>query len=269
MRKIWLLLLLLLSYNINAQKGDLYNCIWREGQYDISAIPAEKFLCNKKGKICYYISNDKDNIVLNLLISDVLVQNRILKEGLTIWISMDGKQARKMGVRYPLGSERSPGKRRNPMELAETNPDGSMVTPLSMANSIELIGFTGESERRLPSENADSFNGFVRYDKSGALLYRLVMPVTKIPIRNSRESDGPMPFIIGLEYGSSVSAASDQRGSAPPPPSSAGGRSGRGGGRGGGMAGGSGQVRNTSISIPESKPPVIFWIKNVKLATGR
>ncbi len=111
---------------------------------------------------------------------------------------MDGKQTKKMGIRYPIGSQRSSGRNRNGMELMQTNPDGSMVTPLSLANSIELIGFTGESERHLPSENADSFNGNVKYDSNGILHYRLVMPVSKIPIQKLQRFEWTNAFYYWL-----------------------------------------------------------------------
>lgn len=271
MRLFVLSLSVLLSLNLFAQKGDPYLCVWNDGKDSGSEISSEKFLCSKKGKVCYLISNNKDNVLLDLRVEDVMVQNRILKEGMTIWISMDGKLTKKMGVRFPIGSQRSSGRGRNGMELMQTNPDGSMVTPLSLANSIELIGFTSESERRLPSENADSFNGFVKYDNNGILQYRLLMPISKIPIRNSKDSNGPMPFIIGVEYGESAPASNDLRGSAPPPPGGggSGGRGGPGGGRGGGMPGGSGQARSLPNTAQVSKPPVIIWIRNIKLATGK
>jgi hypothetical protein len=269
MKKLGFLLSVFYCFNLNAQKGDIYLCSWNAGQSEETEISAEKFSCNKKGKICYFIANDNDNILLSMRIEDVLVQNRILKEGMTIWISMDGKQTRNMGIRYPVGSQRSSGQGRNGAVIPKTNPDGSIVTPLSMAKSIELIGFTSESERRLPSENADSFNGFVKYDKDGILNYRLVIPVSKIPIRNSKDSDGSMPFTLGVEYGESISPGGGPGISAPPPSSGGGGSRGGGRGGGGGMAGGGGQGGNSSFSVPAPKPPVIVWIKNIKLATGK
>ena len=64
---------------------------------------------------------------------------------------------------------------------------GSEDNPtVAMANTIELIGFISEQERHFPAANADNFNGMVKFDDSGKLFYRLVMPIAKLPVRNSK-----------------------------------------------------------------------------------
>ena len=102
----------------------------------------------------------------------------------------------------------------------------SEETLISLANTIELIGFTRENERRFPSENADNCSGYVKVDNQGVLHYKMVIPITKLPVRNSKDASGAMPFNLGVEYGAVPISGS-------------------------------------------SKPPVIVWIKNVSLATGR
>jgi hypothetical protein len=167
-----------------------------------------------------------------------------LKEGLTIWISMDGKAVKNMGIRFPIGSQNQGGHRKADRHENNSTPDGNTVNPLSLANTIELIGFTNEQQRHFPSDNHDSFRGSVIYDEAGTLFYRLVIPITKLPVRNSREGHGAMPFTLGIEYGSlPVMNKQENRG---PKPSSIF-RSGRSGG-------GASEVN---------------WINNVKLASSK
>jgi len=154
----------------------------------------------RKTGLFFCISNDNDNIFIDLKFDKPEDQKMILNQGLVMWINMDGKQVKTQGVRYPTGSQK-PGIRNgafNSKDIADGN--GSPDNLISMANSIEIIGFISEQERRFPSQNADNFRGSLRYDK-GILYYNMVMPLAKLPVRNSKEGNGAMPFTLGIEYG--------------------------------------------------------------------
>lgn len=239
--KIYALILsLIASISLNAQKGNLFYCNWNEGGNSEVNTPKTNYSYFKKGQIYYYLSNDKDNIYLDMRIEDPGVQTRILKEGLTVWIDMEGKSAKKMGVRFPIGSQNSSG-RNKPDQIEKLNPDGSIVTPLSMANTIELIGFINEEARRFPAENTENFSGSVKYDKEGILHYSMIMPLAKLPVRNSKDGNGAMPFAFGIQYGGARS----------------------------GSASGAGRPSAGQSSVESAMPPVLFWIKNIKLASDK
>jgi hypothetical protein len=234
MKIIILPALLLISLNTFGQKNKSYHSSWHKEGEDELSIPSESYAFSEKAKLFYFLSNDENKIIIDIKVEDEDIQNRILNEGMMIWINMNGNQDKKMGVRFPIGSQyQSGGKSIH----ASLNPDGTPVTPLSMANTIELTGFTGENSNRLPSENYDSFNGFVNYDKMGVLHYRMNLPFEKIPLRNSKEGGGAMPFNIGIEYGIAPSASNYF-----PPPSFQ-------------QQGGGSQ-----------KPPVLLWVKNISLS---
>jgi hypothetical protein len=270
------ILLLFLSFifciNLNAQKGKYFQSGWHESENGETNVHSDNYNFFKKGKLYYFLSNDNSNIYIDMNIEDTGVQNRILKQGLTIWVNMDGKSAKKMGVRYPIVSQYS-GNRNKTIQPDETkNQEGSGGNHLSLANTIELIGFTNEETRRFPSDNTDNFRGSVKYDNKGILIYRLIMPLSKLPVRNSRDGMEAMPFALGIEYGAAPSM-NDQRGAAGPPQST-GSSSGipRGGSRGGGMPRGGGQAGRQGagqMTNQSSTPSVILWVKNIKLATDR
>jgi len=279
MNRILLAFIVILSFNLNAQKGNPYESIWDNSEGTELKIPADKFSYFEKGKIYYCILNNSEKIFLYIKVEDSGVQNRILKQGLTVWINMDGKSTKDIGIRFPIGSQYSGSRSRPDMPAARVNPDGSLVTPLSLANTIELIGFKSEERTRFPADNADSFSGSVKYDSDGVLLYRMVMPITKLPLRNSKGQDGTMPFSLGIEYGappqmSGQGGTGGQRPATGPPSASGGSRGGSsGGGRpGGGTSGGrpgGGSQGSGSMASQNTTSPVSTWIKNIKLATGR
>jgi hypothetical protein len=269
MKKIIFPVLILLCLNASGQKDKSYQSSWHKEGADELSIPSDSYTYFEKGKLFYFLSNDESKIILDIKIEDEGIQNRILKEGMTIWINMDGKQKKDMGVRFPIGSQYQAGGKGNHTTL---NEDGTVITPLSMANTIELVGFSGENSGRLPSENYDSFNGFVNYDKKGILHYRMNLPFEKIPLRNSKEGGGAMPFNLGIEYGMAPAANSH---TPPPAFSQQGGGSPKSGGSGkssGSRGGGTPPVSppvNGSNGMEAPKPAVLHWIKNISLSTVR
>jgi hypothetical protein len=266
MKIIFFLASLLICFSSSGQKDKSYQSRWHNEGEDQLSKSSESYTFSEKGKLFYFLSNDENKIILDIKIEDEGIQNRILTEGMTVWINMDGKQQKKMGVRFPIGSHYQTGGKGNTTTL---NPDGTVETPLSMANTIELIGFTGENSNRLPSENYDSFNGFLKYDKEGILYYRMNFPFEKIPLRNSKEGGGAMPFNLGIEYGLAPSANNHT-----PPPSSTqqsggaskGGRSGKGEGNRGGMPSSVTPPLSGSNGYETPKPAVLHWVKNVSLS---
>lgn len=271
MKTTIMILSLILNTHLSAPKGNQYLCRW----HNSDDVKESDYQYYEKGKLFYTVSNDADFVYVDMKIEDAAAQNRILKQGLTIWISMDSKVSKKMGVKFPLGSQVS--QRRGPgnMPEAQLNADGNLITPISQANTIELIGFTTE-QRRFPSDNPDSFRGSVKYDNEGILHYKMLMPIEKLPIRNSKEGEGAMPFAFGIEYGS-LQSMDGPRGQGGPPPTGDMASGGSGGGGGGGRSGGGkasmSPGRPASTSRPDSfqppMPEMIFWIKSIKLATDK
>jgi hypothetical protein len=192
MKPILSILLFFIFTGFSPQKGNQVLCRWHVN----NKIEDSDYQYIKKAGLYYYFSNDNDNIYINLKTSERNVQEKILKEGFMVWINMDDKDQAKMGIRYPIGSENQNSNKRG--NRPDTNADTTSV--LSMANTIELIGFISEQERRFPSDNPNTFSGSVKYS-GGILYYKLIMPIAKLPIRNSKERTGAMPFTLGFEYG--------------------------------------------------------------------
>lgn len=176
----------------NAQNGDINQSKWRNND----KVEKSDYQQIKKSKLYCLISNDNDFLILNMMVPDNEVSGMILEKGLTVWINMDGKQTRKLGVRFPIGSENS--KVAINSDGGKNNSGGELI---SRANTIELIGFISEQERHFAAQNNDNFRAYVKFSPTGDFYYRLVMPVGKLPLRNSKDGNGTMPFVIGFEIG--------------------------------------------------------------------
>jgi hypothetical protein len=241
MKSVAVTFLVLMCCGLNAQKGNVGICGWHSGD----KIKPSDYQSIKKGRLYGNFSNDNENLYINLRIVDQKVQERILKEGLTIWVNMDGKDVRQLGIRFPMGSLSQGAHRKADHAERNIQTDDNPSDLISLANTIELIGFTYEQERHFPAENRDNFRGSVRFDKEGILDYILIMPIAKLPVRNSKGGHGAMPFTLGIEYGSLslINKSGVNRGPAP-----------------------------ASVFRPGKSgknAPETFWINNVTLAASK
>jgi hypothetical protein len=196
---IWVLLILLTS-ELSGQSGKVYLSTWNSDGSAGIKISQSEWTYQKKGSFYYFISNDADKIFINIRIQDETVQLRLLREGMKLWVNMDDKPVKNLGVHFPLGSMNSTSKGKRSEQLSTDAAEVSILTSLSKATVIELIGFKGE-QSRLSADNPDSFSGSVKIDNNGWLNYYMILPIEKLPVRNSREGIGAMPFSFGVEFG--------------------------------------------------------------------
>lgn len=197
MKSSLLILCFVVCTALNAQNGKTNLSKWhKEDKLDLS-----DFKQIKRTGLYYTLSNDNDNLYIDLIIQERKDQNSILNNGLILWINMEEKAVRKMGIRYPMGSQNQGIRNKSFQADREIASKDNAVNTLSMANTIEILGFIGERERHFPSDNNDNFRGWIKFDETGRLHYRMIMPIVRLPIRNSREGNGAMPFSLGIEYG--------------------------------------------------------------------
>jgi hypothetical protein len=277
MKNAVIILFLILFSNIYAQKSKPSPSKWNDnGKAEVN-FPKENFQYFSKGKVYYYVSNDKENIYLDMRIDDPQTQNKILKQGLTVWINDDNKQGKTCGVRFPIGSENPVRSGRQfqqgPSQATGINPN----SPIAQANTIELMGFTKAERRIIPSNNGDNLRGWVRYDNEGVLIYKMIIPVSRI---ETDKNIGTEPISLGIEPGSQALKRPGGPQTGTPaedfssPLSGGGGRSGRSGGGGGGgrPSGGMGGGGFSGGGAPPVQPgsqSVILWIKDITLAAEK
>jgi hypothetical protein len=276
MKTIAIILSFFICINVYPQKKSEFVSIWYSHGNEGSEIPADNFQYFKKGKLYYCLSNDRDNIYLDLKIDDSEVQTKILKQGMTVWINTDGKQVKKTGVRFPIGTQ-NPGRPGMPNTAKPAqNIEGNPNSPINQANTIQLIGFTKDKMNRIPANNADNFRGSVRYNEEGILIYKLVIPISKIEMDSNKSEAEQALLTFGVEEGPLMmsmgpgsQSGGPQQGESSIPPRAGGRPSGGGGGRpsGGGAPGGAPGGGPTSAQPGALN--TILWIKDIRLATEK
>ena len=265
MKLIVIISTLIVCVNLSAQKEQAFRSKWLDNSTGTSAPSVSDYLSAKNGAVLYCLSNDDKNLYVNVRFTESIEQAKVLQIGLIVWVNTDGKSRKMTGIRYPIGAKFS--------GLQDQNNAFNQATPLSMANTIELIGFKDVETTRFPSNNTDNFRGFVKYDNDGNLLYSMTVPLSKLPA-GSKSSDGKtVPMNLAIEYGAppEMGEQSGRPSGYTPPPKIMGERNSRGGGGGGGRGGSrggsaGGEAPKSTPNGQDTPKPVIIWMKNIILS---
>lgn len=262
---------LILCLGLNAQKEQNFVCKWLDGSSGKVLLPAD-YVSTRKETLFYCLSNDDKNMYVDIRFTESVDQSKVLQMGLVLWVNTDGKSRKITGIRFPNGAKFSRAARGR----GESQQALNQATPLSMANTIELIGFKNVVPNRFPSNNSDNFRGSVKYDNDGNLLYSMTLPLANLPA-GGKSSDGKASLMnFAIEYGAPPQNSGQSGSQSGFPSTSARGGSGggrRGGGGGGGSRGGGGGggemgggAPNMAAGTQEVPKPVLIWIKNIVLA---
>ncbi len=160
-----------------AQKDKSFYLNWHDKGHDNIAFQSSDLKYTERGKFYYNLSNDRDNLYIDLRIFDKDVQRQVLKSGLTVWINTNGRKGKKTGLRYParIGNQ---GKPDMPGRGIPSRGAGIQTPP---AAGIELIGLVDSDHSFISAAEMNTFRGSMRFDKEGNMWYELVFPLAKCP----------------------------------------------------------------------------------------
>ncbi len=234
---------------------------------------AGKMYYDSKAKMLYGISNDTENLYVNIKITDYTVQKKVLVTGLTLWIDTVGKKQENFGITCPVEGEFHKLLREN-VKRGEKSHGMKKMDKQAVNHEykegfakMELSGFEPDVNSVTTNKNVSNINMTLRIDSLQIMYYEASIPLNKI-FTNPNEylNDTTKLFSYGVETGSI---------DVPVTPSSAGGRgsgAGKGGGRGAGGAGkggGGSRTANSSqrmVEMQEMAQPSKFWVKSARLS---
>lgn len=266
MKTLLLLAGFLASMPLSAQKDKAYKCHWHEQGIEDLNSPTAELEYSEKGKFTYLVSNDNENIYVDLRIADRNVQRQLMFSGISLWINTDGKKHRKSGLRYPVMAER----RRGSVPAGAGARDNRMV-----ADSLILVGLSDEDELKIAANEKGNYTASLKVQDIQPTFIKFVLPLEKL--KALRESDSDLSVLLGISYPEPVTGGMGPGAGAGGPPAGdmpaqggGGGRSGggrSGGGRSGGsMPRGSGMPSGGAYS---SQPLVLVWLDPLELAQGK
>jgi hypothetical protein len=289
MRSFVTFLALTFSTCIFAQKDKSFNINWHNKEHDNIKFKSSELQYSEKGKFYYNMSNDKENLYIDLKIFDQDVQRTVLASGLTFWINMDGKKVKKTGLRFPARQGSPDMTNMQSLQNQQNRMPGGGITPSGVRNmqkppeyKIELIRLGGSDDSFITPNEANNFRGSFRFEPDGNMWYELIIPLSKLPERSSKKGNDKA-FILGISYsaigsrpGGGGAGAPDFGGEMGGPGGGGGmggpggGPGGGGGGRGGRSGGGAGEPGGGGADMrAPSSPSVLVWFKDLQFASER
>ena len=265
---------LLTISTINAQKIGAYECKWHAV---ISADDEEGLInqmqFNEKSQFLFLISNDEENLYVDLIQADKASVQKIMRFGLTIWFNPEGKRKKGMGIQFPVTQEED-GEPSFKREKGGDRKEMMMAMMARKNQEMVLVGFGGKGEQKVIDPRIDSsFHGKVEMMEGGRIHVSLVLPLEKLGRSNIETINNP--FSVGFETGyldlnrEGMTAGAGQQsgggemhgggmhgGGGPPP----------GGGTGAQATGTNQQQQQQQPDISELASPSKLWISQVKLA---
>jgi hypothetical protein len=230
-------------------------------------------------------ANDGDSMYLVLTASDRNARMQILRRGLIVWFDAGGKDKKRFGLKFPIGTGLSEedfrGRRRggdgpsrtgdhegSPREGAPREGTPPQDAPIEPPNRLEILGSSKDDARSFTADKAPGIEVKMA-QAEGLLTYELKVPLA---------ANDAHPYGIGAKPGAMISVGLEmpklelpegrgrEGGGRGGPGGGMGGPGGGMGGFGGGMGGRGGRPRGGDVQRGEQPKALNGWVA-VQLAS--
>ncbi|MBD0376869.1 MAG: hypothetical protein ICV51_14715 [Flavisolibacter sp.] len=195
LRPLSLLLLLIFyesSFLFAQDDSTLHKALWQVQPIFIDGSdadwPAALPFNDENGKLRYAITNDTKALYIFLVTKDPLMEQKMLKAGLTLYLNREGKKRENTSINYSL----------------EASDDGMPAGDLRMvklnvlmgAKEMELLGFSkGNGRQPIDGTNELGVQVHVGFKETGEVLYEAAIPLAAL-YKNG--SDAEKPLAVGI-----------------------------------------------------------------------
>lgn len=156
---------------------------------------------DSKKKLAYSVSNDRDNIYIQLTTKDELEQRKIVQGGLTVWINgqAEKNETNAVGIGFPTDSRNN----RDKSILAAARPDlyTNKRESLNDLKDYSLFGFNKDNAVQYydyGSSNEAGVQVEINFNPAGELVYEALVPFKAIFPKNSSPTAGNRSIAVGF-----------------------------------------------------------------------
>jgi hypothetical protein len=155
---------------------------------------------DRKEKLHYAISNDKDTVYIRLAVQDLQEQQKIIQGGMTVWINGQAEKniGGAMGIGFPLDGRND----RDKQLMAEAQPDRYKYKPRSLADLYEfsLFGFKQDSVETydIGQSNEAGVQVKMNYNRAGVLIYEASIPLNVVYPQNTSHNFAGKSIAVGF-----------------------------------------------------------------------
>ena len=130
-------------------------------------------------KMAYTLANDNKNLYFCGRIDDEAMQQKIMNNGLVMWIDTTPKPTYQIGITYPVPGQRNfrYEETKTPGGLEETSDFiRTRQTFFLRHNTVRLTGFKPHLTGVFPLENKGGIRVKMNWDSTGSLIYEAAIP---------------------------------------------------------------------------------------------
>jgi hypothetical protein len=257
---------------IGCSKESVYQCSWQHKPITLNGWDddwSSELIYDIKSAVMMGLTNDAKNLYITLKISDRELQQKIIMNGLTLWIDPNCKKKREYGLVFPMKRNSSQsamqkfgsrGLYNRDQEIKHGQLNQKFQTGMTPMGLINLLG--EETDEIANNINATGISAMLRMSEDQTLYYEACIPIKRF-IKNTDFSlpNSMLTFSVGLETGDYEGPGQNRRKNRNVPGNSGPPQSHRTGGQGK-RGVGPGQQNIEVLAEPST-----FWIKKVTLAS--
>jgi hypothetical protein len=155
---------------------------------------------DRKEKLNYSVSNDRDNVYILLSTRSPQEQQKIIEGGMTVWINSkaEKEESTSLGIGFPLDSHKD----RDRQLMAQAQPDkykNNRPITLNDLKSYSLYGFSSEIETyEYGQNNEEHILVRIDYNRDGDLIYEACVPLSIIYPQNTTHNYAGKSVAVGI-----------------------------------------------------------------------
>jgi hypothetical protein len=183
------------------------NAVIADGNYDDWSLPLR--FSDAKHLFQYSVTNDRKNLYIALLCTDRNTQNRILKNGLNIYLDPKGDKNKTISLEYPVKKPEQSGYNRNngdPMPAsASTQSSQSLDQLLLQSDYYNTNGFINIENGQFGTTDLKApIKVGLKIHEDSILFYEAIIPLADIPGLNLYAKNTGKNFSVGINIGVST-----------------------------------------------------------------
>lgn len=283
--------LILLIIMWGCARVPVYKSTWQQSLFEMNENDMDwvsKMTYNSESGIMYGLSNDQENLYVKVKFENFILQQKVMKTGLTFWIDTSGKKKKQLGLIFPV---KSPYKNMQALYKSRMSGNGQnrqqQILDTALFNSkyrrgresMNLVNYFGAGRNDMvDNKNKEGINATLWMDSENMLYYEAEISLQKIfPNPQKFLIDSTNYFSFGIETGKMEIPLRDNGGDRLQMGSRGGGGRGSGGKRGMHGSGGSQSSGNGSSNINPNQVAIMqalsvvskVWIKKASLSNNK
>ncbi|HWK03251.1 MAG TPA: hypothetical protein VNS58_06450 [Puia sp.] len=155
---------------------------------------------DRKEKLNYAVSNDRDNVYILVSTRSPQEQQKIIQGGMTVWINNQAEknESSSMGIGFPLDSRKN--RDRELMAQARPGQYKDKGITLDDLKDYSLYSFKNESIENYEygQSNEEGVQVRIDYNKEGDLIYEASVPLSSIYPQNTSHNFAGKTVAVGI-----------------------------------------------------------------------